>query len=189
MKRENATSPKPPLSPAAAIRRRRIQLADRQALYALIRKIVALVLAVFVLFGVFFGLTPMKGGDMQPKFAAGDLLLYYRLQDSYVRNDVVVLQRDGGQYIGRIIGMPGETVEVTDNHTVAIDGNEVVETDIYFETEAFQDAVRYPLELESEQYFVLGDNRETAKDSRYFGPVQRSELKGKVISALRRTDI
>ena len=38
---------------------------------------------VYGLFAVAFGLTAMKGGDMQPKFAAGDLLLYYRLTDDF----------------------------------------------------------------------------------------------------------
>ena len=177
------------LSPEVAIRTRRIRLADRRALYALLRKVVALGAVVFVLFGIVFGLTPMKGGDMQPKFAAGDLLLFYRMPEAYARNDVVVMQRDGSQYVGRIIGMPGDTIEITDAKTVRIDGSDVVETNIYFETEAYQDAVRYPLTLEAGEYFVLGDHRETAHDSRYFGPVQQGELAGKVISALCRTDI
>ncbi len=189
MKRTRETRRNAELTPEAAIRARRVRLADRRALYALLRKVAVLAAVVFVLFGVVFGLTPMKGGDMQPKFAAGDLLLYYRLQDSYVRNDVVVIERDGGQYVGRIIGMPGDTIEITESKTVSIDGKEVVETEIYFETEAFQDAVRYPITLGAGEYFLLGDHRETARDSRYFGPVRQDELRGKVISALRRTDI
>lgn len=177
------------LTPAAAIRTRRIRLADRQALYALLRKIALLAVMVFVLFGVVFGLTPMKGGDMQPKFASGDLLLYYRLQEAYARNDVVVMNREGSQYVGRIVGMPGDTIEITSEKTVCIDGKDIIETGIYYETEAFQDAVQYPLTLGAGQYFLLGDCRDVAKDSRYFGPVQQAELNGKVITALRRTDI
>ena len=189
MKRNSPTRTTTELTPAAAIRARRIRLADRRALYALLRKAAALAVFVFILFGVVFGLTPMKGGDMQPKFAAGDLLLYYRLQDFYVRNDVVVMERDGSQYVARIIGVPGDTIEITDAKTVRIDGSDIIETDIYFETEAFQEAVRYPLALAPGEYFLLGDNRETAKDSRYFGPAKLDEFRGKVISALRRTDL
>lgn len=185
----SASSPASGLTPAAAIRRRRMRVADKQAAFSLVRKIVVLALAAFVLFGVVFGLAPMKGGDMEPKLSAGDLLLFYRMEDAYTRNDVVIMERDGGQYVGRLIGMPGDTIEITDAHEVRVNGNTIVETEIFFETEAFQNAVQYPLQLGADEFFLLGDNREDARDSRYFGAVARSELKGKVITALQRMDL
>ena len=188
MKRVQNNQAKNP-TPAAAIRRQRMRVADKQAAWALVRKAAALALAALVLFGVVFGLTPMKGGDMEPKLSAGDLLLYYRMEDNFARNDVVVIQRDGSQYVGHIIGMPGDTIEITDDATVRVNGNNIVETEIFFKTEAFQDAVPYPVQLGSNEYFLLGDHRETAHDSRYFGAVTRDELKGKVITAIRRTDL
>lgn len=177
------------ITPEAAIRRRRIRIADRRSAYALIRKAAVLGLVVYGLFAVAFGLTAMKGGDMQPKFAAGDLLLYYRLNGEYARGDVVVMKRDGSQYVGRIVAMPGETVEVTEARTLRVNGQDVIETEIFYETQAFQEAVEYPLQLGNNEYFLLGDMRETAKDGRYFGATKASEIKGKVISALRRTDL
>lgn len=178
-----------PLTPEQAIRQRRIRLADRQAVWSLFRKALILAAAVYLLFGVLFGLTPMKGGDMQPRFAAGDLLLYYRLHDNYVRNDVVVMERDGSQYVGRIIGMPGDTVSITADGNVVVNGNTLIETEIFFKTERYQGATEYPLELGEDEYFLLGDHRETARDSRYFGAVKADELQGKVITAIRRTDL
>ena len=186
---ETSTRTEAAHTPAAAIRKQRIRVADRQAVFSLLCKVLILAACIYVLFGVLFGLTPMKGGDMQPKFAAGDLLLYYRMEDSYARNDVVVMNRDGSQYVGRIIGMPGDTIEITPNHVVRVNGNNIVETEIFFETEAFQEAVQYPLELGGTEYFLLGDNREVARDSRYFGAVDQSELRGRVITAVRRTDL
>ena len=47
----------------------------------------------------------------------------------------------------------------------------------------------YPVTLADGEYFVLCDYREGAKDSRYYGPVRRSELKGKVITVLRRSNL
>ncbi len=177
------------LTPETAIRTRRIRIVDRRAAWALARKIGMLGLAVYILFGMVFGLAPMKGGDMQPRFAAGDLLLYYRLDRDIARNDVVVLERDGSQYVGRVVGLPGESVDVTADRTLRIDGADAIEPGIYYETQAFQEAVQYPLQLGNAEYFVLGDMRETAKDSRYFGAAKASEIKGKVMSALRRTDL
>ncbi|MBQ5950992.1 MAG: signal peptidase I [Lachnospiraceae bacterium] len=177
------------LSPEQAIRRRRIQIADRREAWALFRKILVVGAAVYILFGVLFGVTSMKGGDMQPRFAAGDVLLYYRLHENYVRNDVVVMERGGTSYVGRIIGIPGDTLEITREGALIINGNRIVETEIYFPTERYQGATEYPITLAGDEYFLMGDHRITAKDSRYFGPVRAAELKGKVITAIRRTDL
>lgn len=178
-----------PTDPAKAIRQRRLRLVDRRAASSLVRKLLILGVALVMIFGVIFGVTPMKGGDMLPKISAGDLLLYYRLQDAYVRNDIVLMNRDGDQYVGRIIGVPGDTIEITDEKELIINDNLIVETDIFYETEAFAEATQYPLNLGNDEFFILGDHRDTAKDSRYFGPVKSSELKGKVISAIMRTDL
>lgn len=175
--------------PAQAIRMRRLQVADKRAASSLIRRALMVLAAFFVIFGIFFGLTPMKGGDMQPKIAAGDLLLYYRMQTTYGRSDVVVMKRDGAQYVGRIIGIPGDTIEITNSKEVVINGNRIVETDIFYETEAFAEATQYPITLAQDEYFILGDHRETARDSRYFGVVKAGELKGNVITAIKRTDL
>ena len=177
------------LTPEQAIRRRRIALADRRAAMSLLKKAAVLVIAIYVIFGVLYGITPMKGDDMQPKLAPGDLLLYYRMQDEYIRNDLVLMKRDGSKYVGRIIGMPGDTVEITETNTVKINGSDIVETEILYPTKPISEATSYPLTLGEDEYFLLGDHRESAKDSRYFGAVKRNELKGKIITAIKRTDL
>lgn len=47
----------------------------------------------------------------------------------------------------------------------------------------------YPVTLAEDEVFVLCDYREGAKDSRYFGPVSKSEIKGKVITIVRRSNL
>lgn len=177
------------LTPEAAIRGQRIRVADRKAASGLIAKILLLAAVLYVMFGVLFGITPMKGEDMQPELAAGDLILYYRLQTTYTRNDIVVAEIDGSQYVGRVIGLPGDTIEIGDDKSVAINGGTIVETQIFFPTEAFQEAVQYPLTLGPDEYFLLGDHRTTARDSRYFGTVKAEEIKGVAITAIKRLDL
>lgn len=177
------------LTPEAAIRERRIRLADRRAARALLRKAVLIGAVFYLLFGVFFGITPMKGGDMQPKFAAGDILIYYRRYYDYLRNDVAVIERSDGKYVGRIIGTPGDKVDITDTGAVVINGATLIEPDIFYTTERYQGAVEFPLVLGRDEYFVLGDNRKNAKDSRYFGVVKANELRGRVVAAISRSDI
>ena len=175
--------------PESVIRKRRRKLKEREDLKTLLFKILVLAAALAVMFGVVFGITPMKGGDMEPKISAGDLLLYYRLEKDFARNDVVLMERDGDQYAGRIIAMPGEVIEITPTGTMSIDGNQIVETDIFYETKPIEGISRYPLTLGEDEYFILADKRDTAKDSRYFGPVKGKEIKGKVITSVHRTGL
>lgn len=177
------------ITPEMVIRRRRRRLRDIEAAKALMFKILTLAVAVAVMFGVIFGITAVKGGDMEPELSAGDLILYYRIENNYVRNDVVVMKRDGSEYIGRLIGMPGDTINITSSGTVSIDGNNIFENNIFYETKPYEGSSRYPLTMGQDEYFLLADKRDTAKDSRYFGPVKRSELKGKVITSIKRTGI
>ena len=178
-----------PLTPEQAIRLRRIRIIDRRALWSLLRKAAFLALIFYLLFGVFFGVTTMKGDDMRPKFSAGDILIYYRLYDNYSRNDIVLVSRSEGRYAGRIIGAPGDRIDITDEGAVVINGAALYELDIYFQTKPIRDAVEFPITLGEDEYFILGDNRTTAKDSRYFGTVKADELRGRIVAALRRTDI
>ena len=60
---------------------------------------------------------------------------------------------------------------------------------IYFETPMYEGFVEYPLWVKSGEYFVLADLRKGGEDSRYFGPVSVSEIKGIVIGQFRRSGI
>lgn len=92
-------------------------------------------------------------------------------------------------YVGRIVARAGDTVEITEDAKLKINGSIVVENDIYNQTPAYEEGVSYPLTLEADEYFVLGDHREGAKDSRYLGAVSTKEIKGKVITVVRRTGL
>ena len=137
-----------------------------------------------------FGLTPMANADMQPAVCAGDLMLYYRLEQK--SRKVMMLwyyQKEGIQYTGRIVAVPGDVVEITDESDLMVNKSTVMEDNIFYTTPAYDSEVEYPLALKENQYFILCDNREGAKDSRSFGVVDTSEIKGKVITIVRRSGI
>ena len=148
-----------------------------------------LITVIGILFGVVFGLTPMANADMQPAVCAGDLMLYYRLDKNLKSDDVVVFQKEGIQYTGRIVAVPGDVVEITDESDLMVNKSTVMEDNIFYTTPAYDSEVEYPLALKEDQYFILCDNREGAKDSRSFGVVDTSEIKGKVITIVRRSGI
>lgn len=178
-----------PNTPEEVILRRRRRLRDRALLVSALQKLAVLALVIVVLFGFVFGLTPMKGGDMEPKLSAGDLLLYYRMEKEFARDEIVVVKRDGKQYVGRLVGLPEDTVLITDDGVVTVNGNNIYEENIFYETKPYKGHIRYPVVLGENEYFVLSDKRDTAKDSRYFGPVKAGEIKGKVVTVIKKTDL
>lgn len=79
--------------------------------------------------------------------------------------------------IKRVIGLPGETIEIRDN-TVFIDGVALEESYLEEATRTRWDN-REPMLIGEDEYFVMGDNRTRSLDSRRFGPVSREEIVGK----------
>ena len=149
-------------------------------------RLTAMVLLIWVLFGLIFGICPMKNEDMMPRISSGDLLFYYRLPRAYTAGEVVVFTAEGKQYVGRVAARGGDTVEVTDAATLIINGSTVAEPDIYETTPKYESAVIYPLTLADGEYFILCDAREGTRDSRWFGAVPAAAIRGRVIAVVRR---
>ena len=188
-RKDKAKADDTPPTPAEIIKAKRRRCADAEDIAGFLTKLVAIVVLLGLLFGFAFGVTPMENDDMSPRISAGDLLLYYRLADDLVTGDVLVFEKDGEQYVGRIVANPGDTVEVTDQATLVVNGSTVLENDIYYTTPKYDDGPTYPVTLAQDEYFILCDYREGARDSRYFGPVSRNEIKGKVITVIRRSGL
>ena len=179
----------PPITPEDIIKAKRRRCADAADIGGFLTKLVAMAALLACLFGLAFGVTPMENDDMAPRISAGDLLLYYRLADDWVNGDVMVFAKDGEQYVGRIVARGGDTVEVTDQATLVVNGSTVLENNIFYTTPKYDNGPTYPLTLADGEFFVLCDYREGARDSRYFGPVTAAEVKGKVITVVRRSNL
>jgi signal peptidase I len=127
--------------------------------------------------------------DMSPRISAGDVLLYYRIDKAPNAQDVIVLNKNGTDYVGRVVAAPGDTVDITKEDALIVNGNMVVEDNIFYKTPYYEGFLEYPLTLGEGEYFVLADKREGGEDSRYYGPVQKGDIKGTVIGQFRRTGI
>lgn len=114
--------------------------------------------------------TYVSGSSMENTLSDGDNLIVdkitYRFKDPE-RFDIIVFPfryKEDTYYIKRIIGLPGETVQIIEG-TIYIDGEELVES---YGREVIQSAgaAANPITLGEDEYFVLGDNRNNSSDSR-----------------------
>ena len=109
------------------------------------------------------------------------------------RGDIVVFkypEEPDRDFIKRVIGLPGESVELR-NKKVYIDGKPLDEPYVHFltppsseyqEVTSFDVRERFgPVMVPPTQYFVMGDNRDNSQDSRYWGFLPRSYIKGKAL--------
>ena len=176
-------------TPEEVILTRRRSLANQEEVISFFMRLAFLVVLLWILFGMVFGLAVMRDDDMSPRISAGDLMLFYRLEDTLRAEDVIIFEKEGRQYTGRIVAVGGDTVEVTEDARLMINGSYVAESNIYYSTPRYEIEVAYPVTLGEGQVFVLCDYREGARDSRYFGPVEKTEIRGKVITVIRRSEL
>lgn len=130
--------------------------------------------------------TEVIGTSMEYTLSDGDNLIVdkisYRFHDPE-RFDIIVFPyqyKEDTYYIKRIIGLPGETVQIDDNGTIYIDGKELKES---YGREIIKNpgTAAEPIKLGEGEYFVLGDNRNASSDSRdpSVGIIKRDEIVGR----------
>lgn len=154
-----------------------------------VKNLILLAVLLWLFFAFFVGVKMAPNDDMKPKIGAGDVLVYYRIAKNPVIQDVVVFKKNKTDYIGRVVASPGDTVEITKEGNFILNGNTLIEDEIYFSTPYYEGFQEYPLTLAADEYFILADKREGGEDSRYFGPVKQNELKGTVAGLFRRTGL
>ena len=134
-----------------------------------------IIIIVVVVFVRSFIVTPVKvnGNSMYPTLDGNEIMLLNKL-GKVNRFDIVVLETDKyeGDLIKRVIGLPGEKLEIKNNK-------------VYINDELLDDPYGYgvtynidAITLGDDEYFVLGDNRIISLDSRSFGTIHRNEIMG-----------
>jgi len=149
--------------------------------------IIALLIVVpirYFLFQPFF----VRGQSMEPAFENGDYLIIdeisYRFR-SPQRGEVVVFkypQNPSQRYIKRIVGLPGETVEIEAGSVIIFnwEGSQILDESGYLPASR-QTPGDIHLSLDEDEYFVLGDNRVSSADSRRWGPLPKENIVGRVL--------
>ena len=147
--------------------------------------VVSVILAILV---ILFLYQPVKveGTSMMPSLVDQERIFInkfvYRFGiDDIHRGDLVVFWFPGDlskSYIKRVIGLPGDTVEV-DNGDVIVNGQVLQEE--YVRDEYRDHMSMAPYQVREDEYFVLGDHRSSSNDSRAWGGVPRTHIYGKAV--------
>jgi len=131
----------------------------------------------------------VKGQSMEPNFHDGDYLIIdefsYHFRDP-LRGEVVVFKYPNNpsqRYIKRIIGLPGETVQIRDGKVQIYDERgipQILDEGAYlFNSGETQGNIE--IRLDSNEYFVMGDNRLFSSDSRRWGALPEENIIGRVL--------
>jgi signal peptidase I len=155
-----------------------------------ISKIVAIALLIVIPIRYFiFQPFYVKGASMEPNFRDGDYLIIDEITYKFKapeRGEVIVFRypNDPSQrYIKRIIGLPGETIEIEQGKIIIYDedGNGQALEELAYLPASTLTPGDVLVALEENEYFVLGDNRAASADSRRWGSLPRENIIGRAL--------
>jgi signal peptidase I len=160
----------------------------------IVRELISWIVYLMILFGAIYLVshfvgerTQVSGDSMYPALCSGDNLIVDKLSYRFrnpARFDVVVFPfkyQEDTYYIKRVIGLPGETVQIVDG-LIYINGKQLEDpygTELIRNPGLASDA----LTLGADEYFVLGDNRNNSADSREpsVGCISRESIIGRAV--------
>jgi signal peptidase I len=128
----------------------------------------------------------VKGESMEPTLNNHDVVLTEKIslyKNELSRGEIIVFDArpyEKELYIKRIIGLPGDTVEIRDG-LVYVNGNRLSEG--YLKTNTYT-SMDMKVVVPEDKIFVLGDNREVSNDSRFIGPIEIKKIKGHAVYRL-----
>lgn len=146
-----------------------------------IADIVFAVALAFTISYIFFAQVLQQGFSMAPYINDGNIVLVNRLYKNFLplnKQDVIVFYNNEQMSIKRIYGMPGETITIT-NGNFYIDDIQVESEDL---KNSLSSNIEQNVKLGANEYYVLGDNLDSSKDSRFadVGNINRKDIVGKV---------
>ena len=131
----------------------------------------------------------VSGESMDPTLHDGQFM--FASDEAIKRGDIIVSrfpqelldikpEKESTTIIKRVIGLPGETVDIQKDGTVLVNNMKIDESYLTDEHKkaTYLEGKNYHLTLNSNQYFIMGDNRDNSYDSRYFGAVNVGDIAG-----------
>jgi signal peptidase I len=131
----------------------------------------------------------VKGESMEPNFRDGDYLIVDQISYRFTnpqRGEVIILkypENTSQRYIKRIVGLPGERVEIEQGNVIIYQENKekIILNELAYLPSHISTPGIFSIELPEGEYFVLGDNRPASVDSRRWGLLPRENIIGRVL--------
>ena len=122
----------------------------------------------------------IEGTSMEPTLYNGDIVLLMKTTN-FDHGDLCGFTWNNKLLIKRVVGVPGDWIEIDTDGTVYLNGDKLDEP--YVQKKAFGECdLEFPFQVPQEQYFVIGDMRESSIDSRntLIGCIPKDQIVGKV---------
>lgn len=163
----------------------------KKSIMTFIRDIVIVIAVVYLIKTFLFTTILVDGRSMTPTFEHLDYLIAeqdFLVGNKYRRGDVVyfrppegAMHEDRGYFVKRIIGVPGDTIEVKGG--IVYVNDEPIDEPYKADVPTQEGTMTGKLTLDENEYFVMGDNRNPggSYDSRFFGPLQSDHIRGVIV--------
>lgn len=143
-----------------------------------------LMLIIILGLNYFYSIGRVEGDSMKPTLSNSQLIVTEKHPDRLKRSDIIVFkvpQMSNKEFVKRIIGLPGDTVYASQGN-IYVNGEKVTNQ---YDSQSTADFTLKEISgratVPEDKLFVLGDNRSHSTDSRNFGFVDKTEIKGKVV--------
>lgn len=159
-------------------------------IYSVIHSILLIMTCFFVIFTFCFRLVMVSGDSMYPNLENGDKIIITNFLYKPDYGDIIAIGRSEGEdnsVIKRVIALPGDTVFINfDTHLITVNGEVITEDYEVYGAITEKGDFDYPLTVPEDCVFVLGDNRNNSKDSRFreLGFVSVDEITGHALLRL-----
>ena len=181
MARQGSSSNQPGIAP----KRRRRQDGETQLLRFLLKLTAAAVVG-WTLLTYVLGIYVVHSNDMFPALRDGDLCITWKLRKP-VYGDIVSYNYDGTRRFGRVVGMPGDVIDIDDESGAYTLNGLVPNETVFYETRKDPEIPQfYPSTVGDRGVFLMNDYRDNTADSRRFGTIPLSFTDGSVAILFRR---
>ena len=175
--------PPPVLEPAEPVEHRRfspVRLIIKLAVFV----IIAVLLLTFVA-----GFPKISMNSMEPMISDGDRVIISKVAKDFRKNDIIVFEDDNGRRMAaRIVAVKGDVVSLNNTGGLYVNNKLQEEEYIHTVTTSTDTATSYPIIVNEDSYFVLGDNRTDSLDSRNssIGLIETDDISGKVVFCFKK---